>query len=68
MILGINKISDISIAILALPFDGNAVLMTEVSKFEDGLQANKSMFPLHVMLCPLKYFITLNSSTNQKSE
>lgn len=69
IILGINNISDILTANLALPFDGNAVLMTEVSEFEDGLQANKSVFPLRcsVMLCPLKYFIALNSSTDQKS-
>ena len=68
MFFGINKISGILSANLVLPFGGNAVVMIEVSKFEDGLQANRSVFPLHGIFCPLKYFIALNSSTDQKSE
>lgn len=65
---GINKISGILSADLALPFGGNTVVMIKVSKFEDGLQANRPTFPLHGMFCPLKCSIALNSSTDQKSE
>lgn len=53
---------------MALPFGGDAVVMTEASKFETGLQVNRSVFLLHVIICLLKYFIALNSSTDQKSE
>lgn len=51
----INKISGILCANLALPFGGDAVVMIEVSEFEDGLQANRSVFPLYRIFCLLKY-------------
>lgn len=60
---GINKISGISSANLTLPFGGNAGVVTEGSPFQDGLQANRSVFPLHRIFCLLKYFIALNSPT-----
>lgn len=36
---------------LTLPFGGGAVVMIQVSKSGDGLQAHRSVFPLHAMLC-----------------
>lgn len=41
MSFGINKNSGILSANLTLPFGGNAVVVTEGSPFEDGLQANR---------------------------
>lgn len=68
MLFGIDKISGILSANVALPFGGDAVVIIEVSKFEDGLQANRSVLPLHGIFCLLKYFIALNSHTDQKYE
>lgn len=61
MFFCINKISGILSANLTLPFGGNAAVVTEGSPFEDGLQANRSVFPLHRIFCLLKYLIAFNS-------
>lgn len=50
MSVGIRKISRMLSADLTLPFGGDAVVMIQVSESEDGLQANRSVFLLHVML------------------
>lgn len=44
---GINKTSGILSANLALSFGGDAVVKIQVSKFENGLQVHRSVFPLH---------------------
>lgn len=50
MFFGINKISGILSANLVLPFGGDDEVVIEGSNFEDGLQANRSVFPLHGIL------------------